>query len=104
MGAVGCSAAHILVRQKAVILQETAPVRMPMQPERGLVRVEHPLEHTVDPVSGKDMLQLVQDMVSYNRWFCGHYHQSWHSREDRFQVLYEEIIPFKEGGSHEASI
>jgi len=49
-------------------------------------------------------LQLVQDMVSYNRWFCGHYHQSWFSQEDRFQVLYEEIIPFKEGGSHEASI
>lgn len=49
-------------------------------------------------------LQLVKDTIPYGRWFCGHYHQSWFSLEDRFQVLYEEIIPFKEGESHEASI
>lgn len=38
-------------------------------------------------------LQLVKGLVPYDRWFCGHYHQSWCSQEDRFQVLYEEIIP-----------
>lgn len=42
-------------------------------------------------------LQLMKDMVHYERWYCGHYHQSWHSEEDRFQVLHEEIIQLEEG-------
>ncbi len=45
-------------------------------------------------------LQLVKDMVSYKHWFCGHYHQSWKSEKDHFQVLYEEIIPLEKGVSY----
>ena len=37
-------------------------------------------------------LQLVKDHLPYEQWFCGHYHKSWHSMEDRFRILYEEII------------
>lgn len=37
-------------------------------------------------------LQLVKDRLPYEQWFCGHYHRAWESPENRFRVLYEEII------------
>lgn len=34
--------------------------------------------------------------VHYRKWFCGHYHKSWRCDTERFQILYEEIIPIPE--------
>lgn len=48
-----------------------------------------------------DFLEELSGSLSYNAWFCGHYHASLRPAE-RFRVLYEEIIPIPESEvSHE---
>lgn len=42
-----------------------------------------------------DFLQRVKERLTYRQWYCGHYHRSWISKEDRFQALHEEIIPIE---------
>lgn len=40
-----------------------------------------------------EFLREVREKLVYRQWYCGHYHRDWISAEDRFQVLYEDIIP-----------
>lgn len=40
-----------------------------------------------------DFLSSIRRRLTCRQWFCGHYHQSLHLADERFRVLYEEIVP-----------
>ena len=42
-----------------------------------------------------DFLMMLRHRLDYRWWFCGHYHENLTLYHERFQILYNKIIPLK---------